>query len=203
MRYELTNQLERLSDPKAWHMPRALNRPTTVNVGFHSSLGFPKQVYCLMKTCFSLPPKMGWIGFFIGLLFHLAFCQDNLTNHGYNDSANTYFTYHKFSYENCESATKCPLMTKILRNESMENVLVCHMNETIIPLCPIPEDNICICVKEGDCQEIHDILDPKNTDMQKKHDVNKNYQSCGFEDSIPKYCCPYQKINSIGKAILI
>ena len=123
---------------------------------------------------------MGWIGFYIGLLFHLAFGQDDLSNHGYNNTANTYFTYHIYPFENCDSAIKCPLLTNILRKESMENVNVCHMNETIIPPCPKPKHNICVCVKEVDCHEIYDILDPKNTDFQKKHDTGSPIKTNTF-----------------------
>ena len=148
---------------------------------------------------------MAWIGFFLVLLFHPAIGQDDMSNHGYNDSANTYFTYHKFPYENCESATQCSLLKKIVRPETIENVFVCHLSDTITPRCPIPEDNICVCVRDRDCQEIYDILDRKNSTkaIQKIHDVKNEYQNCGFEDFVPKYCCPYPKIESTGEIAFI
>ena len=136
---------------------------------------------------------MSWICLFIGLLFHRTFAQDDLSDHGYRykDKEDSYFTYHIRPYENCDSATECPLLKKIVRQESIEQVFVCHLNDTITPPCPLPEDNICVCVKDTDCQEIYDILDRKDYDMEEIHNVKNNFQKCGFDGDRPKYCCPY------------
>ena len=96
---------------------------------------------------------MDCIGFLIGLLFHLTLAHDDLSNHGYEDKADTYFAYNVHTSDNCESAIECPMLRKIIRPEAVENLHVCNLNKTTKPPCPIPEDNICICVKDKDCQE--------------------------------------------------
>ena len=131
---------------------------------------------------------MDWIGFLIGLLFPLTFAQDD---HLYKDMVDTYFAYHIFPYENCESATECPLLRKIIRPESIENIHVCNLNETIRPTCPLPNDDVCICVKDVDCKEIYEILDRKDYDMEEVLNVKNDFQNCGYDDFKPKYCCPY------------
>ena len=68
---------------------------------------------------------------------------------------------------------------------------VCTLDETISsPSCPLPKDNVCVCVKDIDCQEIYDRFISKDQSLIRK--VKNEFQSCGFESGSPKYCCPYQ-----------
>ena len=152
---------------------------------------FPSFFIVQQRTSFSFLTNMDWIVFLIGLLFHLTFAQDDLSNHGYEDKADTYFAYNIHTFDNCESATKCPMLRKIIRQEAIENLHVCNLNKTTKPPCPILEDNICICVKDKDCQEIYDILDREDYDMDEVLNVKNDFQKCGYESSIPRYCCPY------------
>ena len=44
-----------------------------------------------------------------------------------------------------------------MRQETIENLFVCTLDETIsFPPCPLPKDNVCVCVKDADCQTIYD-----------------------------------------------
>ena len=108
----------------------------------------------------------------------------------YNDHSNTYFTYEPLEFENCTKASECELVNSILRQETIENLSVCTLDETITsPPCPVPKDNVCVCVKDVDCQEIYDRF--TNQDQSLIRTVKNDFQSCGFENGAPKYCCPY------------
>ena len=67
---------------------------------------------------------------------------------------------------------------------------VCTLDKQInTPSCPLPLENVCVCVKDTDCQEIYDIFMARNQSLIRK--VKHNYQFCGTEGGSPKYCCPY------------
>ena len=108
----------------------------------------------------------------------------------YNDHSNTYFTYKPLEYENCTKASECDLVNEIVRQETIENLSVCTLDKTISShLCPLPKDNVCVCVKDIDCQEIYDRFTSQDQSLIRT--VKSDFQSCGFENGSPKYCCPY------------
>ena len=60
--------------------------------------------------------------------------------------------------------------------------------------CPSFNNNICLCTKLSDCFLLNEIAE------QRKFNELKNYESCGFDNLEPKYCCPLP-LSSLGQRI--
>ena len=109
----------------------------------------------------------------------------------YDDHSNTYFTYEPLEFENCKKASECELVNEIVHEETIDNLSVCTLDETITsPPCPLPKENVCVCVKDVDCQEIYDRFTSQDQSLIRT--VRSDFRSCGFENGAPKYCCPYK-----------
>ena len=50
--------------------------------------------------------------------------------------------------------------------------------------CPNFEDGVCLCTKVTDCVPTNDLV------KQRKFNELKDFEFCGFDKKIPKYCCP-------------
>merc|ERR1712079_119328 len=51
--------------------------------------------------------------------------------------------------------------------------------------CPNFEDiDVCLCTKVTDCVPLNDLI------KERRFNELKNFESCGFDKKIPKYCCP-------------
>ena len=155
---------------------------------------FQNQFYCLAnKRMEKIIPC------FLFLFGFLKCSVIEPSNIDYDVNSNTYFSYKPLDYENCRSASDCDFTKDITRKETIKDFSICTLEETSeLPSCPYPEDNVCVCIKDTDCLEIYDIL--AGDDQSLKRSVKKNYQKCGFEESSPKYCCPYS--NSTGNRVL-
>ena len=90
------------------------------------------------------------------LLFHFSHCLTlpPLKNQ-YDSNSNTFFTYTPYEIENCKKASECELVNSVVRKEKIENLFVCNLDDTISSPCPLSKDNVCICVKDADCQIIY------------------------------------------------
>ena len=97
----------------------------------------------------------------------------------------------KASNENCVSALLCEDLKQVISLEALKVLSFCDDKKIIknendgFKKCPNFEDiDVCLCTKVTDCVPLNDLI------KQRRFNELKNFESCGFDKKIPKYCCP-------------
>ena len=119
------------------------------------------------------------------LVFHLFFYDFNFAQ---NNGGPIVFMVEnsKANNEKCVSALNCEDLKPVISIEALKVLSFCDesiKNENDFK-CPNFEDEICLCTKVTDCVPLNDLV------KQRKFNELKDFEFCGFDKKIPKYCCP-------------
>ena len=127
----------------------------------------------------------------MGLLKHLQFlvyltiaiiCHFARAGHEITDEP--------ISPDQCTLLTECEELKGLVTEKALENLYNCAYSNEVKSVkgkgthCPAGTDDVCLCTDAMDCHEAKKLFEDKN------FAVFKSWKTCGFNNGIPKYCCP-------------
>ena len=89
--------------------------------------------------------------------------------------------------EKCVSALNCESLKPLITIEALEVLSICDesVEDENDSKCPTNfEHGTCLCTKVTDCVPLNELI------KQRKFNELKDFERCGFDKKIPKYCCP-------------